>query len=112
MRSRKASMEIKRKIHDECILPVMTYGCETRALNNAMMDTLAVAQRKMERIMLGITLPDRKRNAWIRQETGVSDIIKAIRKAKHRWACQIARLSDKQIKKRWRDDLIRQIGPL
>ena len=68
-----------------------------------MMDTLAVAQRKMERIMLGITLPDRKRNTWIRQETGVSDIIKAIRKA---------RLSEQQIKKRWRDDLTRQIEPL
>ena len=94
MRSRKASMEIKRKIHDECILPVMTYGCETRALNNAMMDTLAVAQRQMERTMLGITLRDRKRNTWIRQETGVSDIIKAIRKAKHRWAGQTARLSE------------------
>ena len=52
------------------------------------MDTLAVAQRKMERIMLGITLPDRKRNTWIRQETGVSDIIKVIRKAKHTWAGQ------------------------
>ena len=25
-RSRKASMKIKRKIHDEYILPVMTYG--------------------------------------------------------------------------------------
>ena len=27
--SRKASIKIKRKIHDEYILPVMTYGCET-----------------------------------------------------------------------------------
>ena len=35
MRSRKAGMKIKRKIHDEYILPVMTYGCETWALNNA-----------------------------------------------------------------------------
>ena len=78
----------------------MTYGYETRALNNAMMDTLAVAQRKMERIMLGITLPDRKRNTWICQETGVSNIIKAARKAKHRWAGQIARLSEQQIKKK------------
>ena len=74
----------------------MTNGCETWALNNAMMDTLAVAQRKMERIMLGITLRDRKRNTWIRQETGVSDIINVIRKAKHRWAGQIARLSEQQ----------------
>lgn len=56
MRSRKASMKMKRKIHDEYILPVMAYGCETWALNNAMVEKLAVAQRKMERIMLNITL--------------------------------------------------------
>ena len=59
-----------------------------------MIDKLAVAQRKMERIMLGITIRDRKRNTWIRQETGVSGIINAIRKAKHNWAGHIARLSD------------------
>ena len=53
-----------------------------------MMEKLAVAQCKM----LGITLRDRKRNTWIRQETGVSDIINAIRNAKHRWAGHIARL--------------------
>ena len=56
------------------------------------MDKLAIAKSKMERIMLGIILRDRKRNTWIRQETG--DIINAIRKVKHRWAGHIARLSD------------------
>ena len=29
----------------------------------------------MERIMLGITLRDHKRNTWIRPQTGVNDII-------------------------------------
>ena len=72
----------------------MAYGYETWALNNAMMDKLAVAQCKMERIMLGITLRDRKRNTRIRRETGGSNIINAIRKTKHRWAGHIARLSD------------------
>ena len=70
----------------------MTYGCETWALNNGMIDKLAIAKHKTERIMLGIILRDRKRNTWIRQET--DDIINAIRKAKHRWAGHIARLSD------------------
>ena len=70
-------MNIKRKIRDEYILPVMTYGCETWALNNAMVKKLAVAQRKMERVTLTITLRDRKRSTWIRQETGVSDIVNA-----------------------------------
>ena len=41
----------------------MTYGSETWALNNAM----EVNQLKMERIMFGIILRDRKRNTWIRQ---------------------------------------------
>ena len=36
MRSRKANMKIKRKVHDGNILPVMTYGCESLALINAM----------------------------------------------------------------------------
>ena len=126
MRGRKGSRNIKRKIHDEYILPVMTYGCKSWALNNAMMEKLAVAQRKMERIMLGITLRDRKRNTWTRQETGVSHITKTIRKAKHRWAGHIALLFDNRWtiratewtprfwtrkqgrpKPRWRDDLTR-----
>ena len=94
LKSRMASMKIKRKIHDEYILPVMTHGYETWALNNALMGKLAIAKRKMERIMRGVILRDRKRNTWIRQETGVSDITDAIRKAKHRWAGHIARLSD------------------
>ena len=54
-------MKTKWRIHYKYInLPVITYGCETSALNNAMMDKLTVAQPKMERIMLGITLRDRK----------------------------------------------------
>ena len=52
----------------------MTYGSETSALTTEQIDALAVAQRKMERIMLGITLRDHRRNTRIRQQTGVTDI--------------------------------------
>ena len=64
MRSRNANMKVKRKVFNKYILPVMTYGSETWALNHAMEETLSVNQRKMERIMLGITLRDRKRNIY------------------------------------------------
>ena len=126
MRSRKISMKIKRKVFNEYILPVMTYGCETWALNKGMIDKLAVAQQKMERIMLGITLRDQKRSNWITQQTGVADIIERIRKTKHRWAGHVARLTDNRWtikttewtprkpgrpKSGWRDDLVNQIGP-
>ena len=62
MKSRKASMKIKKKVHNEYLLPVMVYGSETWALKNAHMELLSVAPRKMERIMLGITLRDHKRH--------------------------------------------------
>ena len=35
MKSRKACMNIKRKVHNEYVLPVMMYGSETWALKNA-----------------------------------------------------------------------------
>ena len=82
MGSRKASMQIKKKVFNEYVLPVMTYGSETWASTTAQMDALAVAQRKMERIMLGITLRDQRHNTWIRQQTGVTDIIDHIRQSK------------------------------
>ena len=129
MRSRKASMQIKKKVFNEYVLPVMTYGSETWALTTAQMDALAVAQRKMERIMLGITLRDQRHNTWIRQQTGVTDIIDHIRQSKHRWAGHVARLQDNRWtiratswvprrwlrprgrpKTRWRDDLSRHLG--
>ena len=57
-------------------------------------EKLAVAQRKLERIILDITLRYQKRNTWIRQETGVSDIVNIISIAKHRWIGHKARLSE------------------
>ena len=123
-------MKIKRKVFNEYILPVMTYGCETWALNNGMIDKLAVAQRKMERITLGITLRDQKCSNWIMQQMGVADIIDRIHKTKHRWAGHVARLIDNRWtikttewtprnysrkpgrpKTRWRDDLVNEIDP-
>ena len=99
-KSRKASMNVKRKVHNEYVSPVMVYGSETWALKKAHMELQSVAQRKMERIMLGITLHDHKRNAWIRHQTGVNDIIDFIKKGIHGWAGHIARFKDNRWTKR------------
>ena len=53
MKSRKASMKIKRKVQNEYVLPVMVYGSETWALKKAHMELLSVAQRKMENVIPG-----------------------------------------------------------
>ena len=119
MKSRKASMNVKSKVHNEYVLPVMVYGSETWALKKAHMELLSVTQRKMEHI----TLRDHKRNIWIRHQTGVNDIIDVIKKGIHGWAGQIARFKDNRWTKRvtewtsreWTrrqgDSLIRHLGP-
>ena len=84
MKNPKASMTTIRKVFNEYILPVMTYGSETWALTSSQSELLAVTQRRMERIMLGITLQDRRTNIWIRQQNGVTDINAAIKTSKHR----------------------------
>ena len=128
--SRRASITIKRNVYNEYVLPVMVYGSETWALKKAHMELLLVAQRKMERIMLGITLRDHKRNIWIRHQTGVNDIMNVIKKGIHGWAGHIARFKDNgwttrvtawtprewtirpgRTKTRWRGSLIRHMGP-
>ena len=41
---------------------------------------LRIAQRAMERAMLGITMRDRHRLTWIRTKTGVKDIVQVVKK--------------------------------
>ena len=60
MRDKNVPMRLKRKTFNECILPVMTYGCETWSLSNTQLEKLVTTQRKMERIMIGVTLKYRK----------------------------------------------------
>ena len=49
---------LKRKVFDQCVLPVMTYEAKTLTLTTASANKLMVTQRKMERSMLGVSLRD------------------------------------------------------
>ena len=53
----------------------MTCGPETWSFTKKQRERLEVAQRTMERSMFGITRKDKKRNEWIREKTGVDDIV-------------------------------------
>ena len=52
-------MRLKRKAFKECILLVMTHGCETWLLSNTQLEKLVITQRKIERTMVEVTLKDR-----------------------------------------------------
>ena len=61
----------------------MTYSSEIWALIKTLGEVMAVAQCKMKRIMLGISLRDQKRNTCILQHTEAEDIVTAIRQNRH-----------------------------
>jgi len=48
-------MCLKRKVFNQCILPFLTYGCETWTNSTEMKRKLQITQRAMERQMLNIT---------------------------------------------------------
>ena len=93
-------MCLKRKVYDSCILPSMTYGCETWKINTLTEKILRIAQRAMERSMLRITIRDRKSSLWIRKQTKIKDIIHYIKQQKWRWPGHIARRNDNRWSKR------------
>ena len=53
-------MGLKRKAFNECIFQEMIYGCETWSLSNTQLEKLVTTQRKMERIMIEVTLKDKR----------------------------------------------------
>ena len=92
--SERYSFKQNRPSCKEYVFPVMVYDSEMGTLKKAHMELLSVALRKMERIMLGITLRYHKRNTWLRHQTGVNDIIDVFKKGTHGWAGHIARFKE------------------
>ena len=120
---------LKRKVFDQCILPVLTYASETWTLTNRTIRKLQTTQRSMERCMLGFTRRNRKRNTWIREQTKVTDVICRVKKLKWNWVGHLARRNDdrwttkvlywiprdkkrprKRPQSRWRDEIVKFVG--
>lgn len=58
------------------------------------MFSIFLAQRAMEKYMLGITRHNRKTYTWIREKTKVYDIIKKVKELKWKWPSHIARKTE------------------
>ena len=85
---------LKRKLFNQCILPAMTYACETWTMTKAMKCRIAAAQRRMERSMLGISWEEHKTNEWVRNKSNIQDILETIHKRKWTWAGHVSRMTD------------------
>ncbi len=87
-------LSLERKVYNQCILQVLTYGAETWRLTKELERKLRSAQRGMEKRMLGITWRGRKRASWIREQTKVEDIPMTIKNKKSTWAGHVMRRRD------------------
>ena len=75
LQDKQLPISLKKQVMDQCILPTMTYGCQTWSLNKQMTNKLRTAQRAMERKMLDLKLKDKIPCAEIRKRTKIIDII-------------------------------------
>ncbi|XP_047996401.1 uncharacterized protein LOC125234237 [Leguminivora glycinivorella] len=59
---------LKTRLFNQCVPPSMTYGAETWTLSKKAVHMIRVAQRAMERAMLGIKMQDRMHSLFRRSE--------------------------------------------
>ena len=122
-------MPIKARYYNLCIRPALLYASETWALTKSMELRLARCQRAIERRMLGVRLRDRHSVAWIREKTGLEDVVSSYRKRKWKHANKVVGAThserwDQRLllwtppgkrplgrpRRRWQDDLVRTAG--
>lgn len=91
LKNPKVLINLKRRVFDTGILPVMTYTMETTTLTFISTKQLRVTQRAVEMIMLGISSRHRITNPEIRRRTKTMDVIARIANLKWNWEGHIAR---------------------
>ena len=123
------SLKKNKHVMDQCVLPTMIYGYQTRSLNKQLTNKLRTAQRAMKRKILGLKLQGKISCSEIRKRTMIIDIIEYTLKQKWRWAGHVARMKDNSWAKRctewqprrgkrsrgrpsrrWQDDITRKEG--
>ena len=87
-------MCLKRKVFEQCVIPSLTYGCETWPLKIETIQKMRSTQRAMERKIIGVSLLDKINHNIIREQTKFKDVVRHILKMKWSWAGHIGRMTD------------------
>ena len=130
MKNKEIPIKDKRKVYNTCILPCLTYGCQTWALTEKLNDKIGICQNGMERSVFGVRLKDKIRLNKIKNVTKFKNVNKVWKTLKWKWAGHMIReKNEKWTKKilewyprngkrckgrptkRWEDDLKRVAGP-
>jgi len=93
-RNRRIARKDKARLFNTCVLPTLIYASECWTTIQSDRRRLAVAQRRMERTSLGITIQDRKTTRWIHDRSEFRDAVTEATKRKWKWAEQIVKAGD------------------
>lgn len=106
-------IELKTKLIESNIFPVMTYGCQTWRLTEIQREKLSVTQHDMERKILNVRKQDKISLKKIRQLTKQRDILSVIDSQKFNWAGHVARMDQNRWPKKllyWNPEMKRSSG--
>ncbi|KAJ2946764.1 hypothetical protein O0L34_g12828 [Tuta absoluta] len=104
----KYSMNLKKTVIETCILPSLTYACQTWTYNNNIKNKITTTQRAMERSMLKLRRIDKVNSNTIREKTSLTDALTHAQSLKWRWAGHVCRDNNKK----WTFKTTKWKGPL
>ena len=93
---RGASMRMKGVVYKACVRSMLTYGTETWAMKAGVFQRLRVTERRMIRMICGVTLKDMVESTAIASRVGVDDLEEHLRQKRLRWFGHIVR-RDKEV---------------
>ena len=113
MKDRYIPRRVKTLIYTSILRPILMYGYESWALTTKTKSQLQAAEMRVLRIIKGVTRLDRIRNADIRRELGVDNILELIEKGQLRWYGHVKRMGESRYPKQyleWRPHGKRPVG--
>ena len=72
--TRGASLRMKGNVYMACVRSVLTYGAETWAMKAGVFQRLQTTERRMLRMICGVTLRDKVESTVIASRVGVNDL--------------------------------------
>ena len=93
-------MRMKSVVYKACVRSMLTYGAETWAMKAGVFQRLRATERRMLRMICGVTLKDMVENTVIASRVGVNDLEEHLRQKRLRWFGHTVRRDEKvEIKK-------------
>ena len=95
---RGVSLRMKGVVYKACVCSVLTYGAETWVMKAGVFQRLRATERRMLRIICGVTLRDKVESTVIASRVGVNDLEEHLRQKRLRWFGHIVRREEVEIK--------------